>query len=288
MFFSTPPRLEAFQRLSQLVAQHSQRSRRQAERLIQGGAVTVAGTRILEPFHRVALSDLQNGTIQVDGKPLLLNNNKKRTRVWLIHKQAGEIVTERDPLGRPSVLDRLSSLSKEDHLVAIGRLDVNTEGLLLLTNDGHYARQMELPRNALHRVYKVRVHGLWTWPKQQRIQKGLSIDGVYYPPMHVTPLETSHRRRTSTNFWLQITCTQGKNRQIRKVLQHFGWTVTRLLRVAFGDYRLQTIPPGKVMEVPVKEIGQQTRKGRLEPSKRKRSPRSESTAAPPVTWVRYG
>jgi pseudouridine synthase len=277
-------------RLSKLLSQHTHSlaiSRREAERLIKMGQVTVAGQTITSPHYLVNWEDISPsiqtpGIVKVHGKGVRLtpppkktqedtdnnnnNNNNIMTdnsnrRIWIVHKLRGEVVAEFDPQGRPSMLERLvrSGMGKvgknqRSHIKPIGRLDMMTEGLILVTTCGQYAREMELPTHKFHRTYRVRVHGPLTKYKIQAIQRGISIrkttEGKKQPdddsdtiiinnnntghPNNVTryaPMKVDFdlsgkgrgkRPGTSTNSWITITCTEGKNRQIRNVLQHLG------------------------------------------------------------------
>lgn len=278
-------------RLSKFLATHghnSQLSRRAAEYAIINGFVTIAGQKILNPCQLINLN--QVGTIKVNGK-LLVSNPCSTTKVWLVHKLKGEIVTEHDPLGRNSMMERLKcgglgcSKNTRTHLKPIGRLDFNTEGLMIITNDGAYANQMEQPKNHIHRSYRVRVHGTLTDEKLIAIQKGMVIQGIKYKGMKVV-LEVNSRNRTKNkertnkikrkkssstiirkkaNHWLRITCVEGKNRQIRKMLSELKLNISRLIRISFGDYNLNKIPPGMVIEVPIKTIDKHKQKGYLVP-----------------------
>lgn len=177
-----------------------------------------------------------------------------------------------------------------------------TEGLILVTNDGSYVREMTLPSNKIHRSYRVRVHGRITQQKLKSIRNGVTIDGTYYKGMNVNLELTKNLSRAkggNTNSWLRITCTEGKNRMIRKVLDHLGLQVTRLIRTSFGDYDLNTIPPGLAIEVPYKSLESQKRKGLLS-QRPKRKNLSEAvggrvsdqqfndrTSPSPVEWIRH-
>lgn len=235
----------SFFSLSKLLSQQASNlsiSRNHAERLIKDGHVTFRGVVIRNPS--ISLSDYQDivtqdkkVTIKVEGKPVLFhttendNNDKKETskgsvpRVWAVNKLAGEVVSEKDPQGRKSMLDRLvkGGVGKKyrDHLKPIGRLDIPTEGLILVTNDGNYARQMELPSNQLHRVYRARVHGRLNSYKLDRIRQG--FDG--YKPMKVS-VERRHRgNQSSSNSWVQITSTEG---QVTILFANLFGTITNL------------------------------------------------------------
>jgi 23S rRNA pseudouridine2605 synthase len=314
-------------RLSKLISQgkNLQMSRRGAEKLIREGQVTVAGKPIEDPAYQVDLS--LNPPIKVNGRMLLLHlptqttpsatkttkdyseslSLQTKTRVWLVHKLKGEIVTDQDPDGRPSLMERLkiggvgrpsrkayrNGQTSSLHLKAIGRLDMMTEGLVIVTNDGMYARNMELPENRYHRTYRARVHGLVTPSKLTAIRHGITIDHVRYRGM-LASLEM-HRnglkvKGGATNSWLTVTCCEGKNRQIRKVFQHLGLQVTRLIRISYGDYSLNTIPPGMAVEVPVKDLDSQKRRGlivtrRPTPSNSESSTNKEDIVSQ-VQWIK--
>lgn len=205
-------------------------SRRQAEILIKSGHVTVAGQTVTTPHAWVATADVS--AVRLRGKAVTVASQTNKTRVWLVHKLAGELVADFDPLNRPLLMPRLQrggvgrrrKGGPAEHLKPVGRLDVSTEGLLVVTNDGAYAREMELPTHALHRTYRVRVHGRFKPYMLTRIERGVTVEGVRYRGMRVT-VEAQHRRRAeSANQWITLTCTEGKNRQVRNVLQHLGCT----------------------------------------------------------------
>lgn len=283
-------------RLSKLISQHSSNnpiSRREAERLIRGGEVTVAGEEITAPHFLLSLK-ASTSSVKVSGKLLKVRENAgeslTRTRVWLAHKVQGEVVSEMDPHGRPSLMDRLKrgGVGKDEHLNPVGRLDMSTEGLILVTNDGKYKRELELPSNQLHRVYRVRVHGKLTPYKLKAIRAGIKIEDERYRGMKVQ-LEST-RGPSSTNNWIRLTCVEGKNRQIRKVLNHLGLNVTRLIRVSYGDYDLNNIPPGLAVEVPFKAVSDQKKAGKLlkpqKEQKKKKERQVDEAYASPVTWIK--
>ena len=210
-------------RLSKLISQHAANiamSRREAERHIREGDVTVAGKTIISPHFLVDWKDASS-SIKIGNKLLQVHKTQPDTRVWLVHKLSGEVVSERDPQGRPSLLDRLQRDLPRIHLKPIGRLDMSTEGLIIMTNNGSYARELELPRNNVHRTYRVRVHGKLTPYKLKAMRSGLTINNTFYSGMKVQ-IEETRKKTSSTNTWMRITCTEGKNRQIRKVLSHLG------------------------------------------------------------------
>jgi 23S rRNA pseudouridine2605 synthase len=279
-------------RLSKVITQYSNNmplSRNEAERMIVGGEVTIAGQVIHNPAFLISLQDAKS-TIKVAGKLVQVEDNatKKpiKPRVWAVHKLSGEIVSENDPQGRPSLIERLrrGGVGKRtEHLKAIGRLDMSSEGLILVTNDGTYKRELELPSNHVHRTYRARVHGELTPYKLRVLRRGITIDRIQYQAMKVG-LE-SPRGTPSTNHWMRLTCTEGKNRQIRKVLQHLGLTVTRLIRVSFGDYDLNTIPAGMAIEVPVKPLENQKKVGLISQEEKPNKRNKERVNTNPVLWV---
>ena len=230
---------ESSVRLSKVLSKHASNitsSRRQAERLIQDGEVTLAGKVVTSPQMLVDWKQIQTGSVvlKVSGKPVIVKEStgNKTPKVWAVHKLAGEVVSEKDPHGRPSLMDRLvrggvGRVSKQQrvHLKPIGRLDMPTEGLILVTDDGDYARQMELPISKVHRVYRARVHGKLTSYKLDRIRKGgIQYENTRYGPMKVSLERARVGTRSSTNTWLRITSTEGKNRQIRNVFSALGGT----------------------------------------------------------------
>ncbi len=213
-------------------------SRRDAEKLIAEGRVKVDGKLLTSP----ALNVTDKNIIQVDNKPI---DAPEAPRVWRYHKPAGVITTSRDPQGRPTVFEKMPP--EMPRVISIGRLDYNTEGLLLLTNDGEIARHMELPQNAWLRHYRVRVYGAIDKKKLAELAKGVTISGIHYEPIKVE-IETT--KEPGSNNWLNVTIREGKNREVRKVLEHVGLQVTRLIRVAFGPFQLGKLARGGIEEVP--------------------------------------
>ena len=294
-------------RISKFIAQQAGISRKEVERAIRLGAVTLFGKEITSPAALIPISDLLQphnaAALVLKGQTVPITPRdhpaspsavlqSQRVRVWLVHKMVGELVTDVDPYRRPTVMTRVAKLGKhrnqrEEHIKAIGRLDMNTEGLLVVTNCGAYARDMEYAGNRVHRTYRVRVHGKWQPYKLHAIRNGTVVaDGVRYPPMRVS-MEETRKRSAATNHWIQITCAQGRNRQIRKVLKQLQLTVTRLIRISYGDYELTGIPKGMVKEVPVIPLAQHTRRGLIRRSpRRKENSRSVDPQAAPVQWVR--
>jgi len=214
-------------------------SRREMEELILAGRVSVNG----EPAH-IGQRVEPNDQVRVNGKILQRRGFTKPPRVLLYHKPAGEIVTNDDPEQRATVFDRLPQV-KNARWIAVGRLDFKTEGLLLLTNDGELARKLELPANGWTRRYRARVHGAVDEAKLASLKKGITVDGVHYGP-----IEASLDRQQRSNAWLNVALTEGKNREVRKVLAYLGLPVVRLIRVAFGPIHLGELPAAQVDEVP--------------------------------------
>jgi 23S rRNA pseudouridine2605 synthase len=221
-------------------------SRRDAEALIAAGRVAVNGETITSPAVTVTAHD----RIMVDGKPL---PRRQRTRLFLYHKPAGLVSTHVDPQGRPTLFDALPA--DLPRLVSIGRLDIGTEGLLLLTNDGRLARVLELPRTHWVRRYRVRAHGRVSEPDLEALRQGVTIDGIHYGP-----IEATLEREQGSNAWLAFAIREGKNREVRNVLAHLGLQVSRLIRIAFGPFRLGDLAPGAIEEIPTavlrRELGE--------------------------------
>ena len=216
-------------------------SRGEAERLIESGSVTVAGKVVTTPGLLVQPSDMRS-SIKVQGKLLYdlgQQQQPQKVRIWIVHKRVGEVVSEHDPEGRPSFLERVSGLGKrKQHLKAVGRLDINSEGLILVTNDGAYKRELELPTNRLHRTYRVRVHGKLSAYKLRVMRQGVTLDKMHYKGMEVH-IESS-KAAAATNMWLRLTCIEGKNRQIRKVMTYLGCKFVFVLFCGKRNYDILT------------------------------------------------
>jgi 23S rRNA pseudouridine2605 synthase len=244
---------KAGERIAKRLARAGLCSRRDAERWIGEGRVTVNGKKLDTPACVVTAND----TIIVDGKPL---PDAERTRLWRCHKRAGLMTTHRDPEGRPTVFERLPK--DMPRVISIGRLDYNSEGLLLLTNDGALARRLELPATGWVRRYRVRVHGEVDPAKLVPLENGVTIDGVRFGSIKGT-LD----RQQGSNAWLTLALQEGKNREIRKVMDYLGWPVTRLIRVAYGPFQLGSLPEGDVEEIPGKVLKEQLGVGRDDSAK---------------------
>jgi len=226
------------ERIAKRLARAGVCSRREAERMIEAGRVAVDGKILTSP----ALNVTDKNKITVDGKPLAAN---EEPRMWRYHKPAGVITTNSDPQGRPTVFEKMPP--EMPRVISVGRLDFNTEGLLLLTNDGEIARHLELPGNAWLRHYRVRVFGLVDRAKLASLAKGITIAGIKYEPIKAE-LETE--KQEGRNSWLSISIREGKNREVRKVLEHIGLQVTRLIRTSFGPFQLGKLSRGGIEEVP--------------------------------------
>lgn len=210
-------------------------SRRKAEELIADGRVKVDGVVIDTPAIRV----LPEQAVLIDGKPL---QQPEEPRVWILNKPRGVVTTNHDPEGRKTVFD---VLPKElPRVMAVGRLDMNSEGLLLLTNDGEIARYMELPATGWTRRYRVRVFGTPSQETLRQLKKGMAVDGVHYGSVSATV-----EREQGSNCWLNVALTEGKKREIRVLFEHVGHQVSRLIRVSYGPFQLGTLSEGQVKEV---------------------------------------
>lgn len=252
---------EKGERIAKRIARAGVASRRDAERLIAEGRVSVDGAILASPARNVTADNV----ILVDSKPL---PDAEATRLWLYHKPKGQIVSHRDPQGRATVFQ---ALPKElGRVLSIGRLDYNSEGLLLLTNDGALARRLELPSTGWLRRYRVRVHGTPDPKTLARLAAGVSVDGVDYGPIKAE-IDTTK----GANCWLTIGLREGKNREVRKVFEHFGHTVSRLIRVAYGPFQLGVLTEGEVREVTGKVLKEQ-----LGHSGEKRADRRRPAARP--------
>ena len=231
------------ERVAKLLARVGLCSRRDAERWIAAGRVSVDGQVLTTPAVTVTAAN----DVRVDGVPL---PGSERARLWRYHKPAGLITTHRDEKGRPTVFD---ALPKElPRVISVGRLDLNSEGLLLLTNDGGLARRLELPATGWLRRYKVRVHGEVDPDRLAALEKGITIDGVAYGSIHA-----SLERLQGSNAWIALALREGKNREVRRVLEHLGLPVTRLIRLSFGPFQLGNLARGDVAELPKKVLAEQ-------------------------------
>ncbi|MBB5701121.1 23S rRNA pseudouridine2605 synthase [Ochrobactrum daejeonense] len=223
------------ERIAKRLARAGIASRREAETMIAAGRIAVNGKVLESPAVNVKRTDI----ITVDGKPL---KQAERTRLWLYHKPAGLVTTNRDPEGRPTVFEALPA--EMPRVLSVGRLDINTEGLLLLTNDGGLSRVLELPSTGWLRRYRVRAHGKVTQQQLDELKNGIAVDGVFYGSV-----EAELERVQGANVWISIGLREGKNREVKNILGALGLTVGRLIRVSFGPFQLGDLEEGAVREI---------------------------------------
>jgi 23S rRNA pseudouridine2605 synthase len=231
------------ERVAKVIARAGVCSRREAERLIAEGRVALDGKPLTTPAVLVKPGSI----VTVDGEPI---GAPERARLFRYHKPAGVLTAERDPQGRPTIYDTFPP--GVPRLMPVGRLDFNSEGLLLLTNDGGLKRHLELPSTGWLRRYRVRVFGQPDPAALKRLAKGITIEGVQYGP-----IEASIDSVKGSNAWLTVSLREGKNREVRRVMEHLGLQVNRLIRVAYGPFQLGDIPRGGAEEVPRKILREQ-------------------------------
>jgi len=232
------------ERIAKLLARAGVASRREAERMIADGRVKIGEAPVTTPA--TILQNLKGVT--VDGKPV---KAPEPPRLFAFNKPPGLITAERDPGGRPTIYGALrNALPKgTPRLMPVGRLDLNTEGLLLLTNDGELKRAMELPSSKIPRTYRARAFGDITQTQLEDLIEGIEIDGVRYGR-----IDANLDRRTGRNQWIELTLTEGKNREVRRVLEHFGLKVSRLIRVGYGPFAIGDLPRGAAVEIRQAEV----------------------------------
>ena len=231
------------ERVAKWLARAGVASRRDAEKLVADGAVQVNGSRIGHPATFIQVDDV----VQVRGRVV---DAPGRSRLWRYHKPEGLVTTHRDPEQRKTVFEALPP--GLPRVVSVGRLDLNSEGLLLLTNDGALARRLELPANGWIRRYRARAWGAVDPAALARLAQGITIEGVRYGP-----IEAQLEVRKGENVWLGVALREGRNREVRRVLSHLGLQVSRLIRVAYGPFQLGALPRGAVDEVPGKVLREQ-------------------------------
>ena len=223
------------QRIAKLLARAGVASRREIERMIEERRIAIDGQPVEKPA--TLLTSLQGVT--VDGKPV---KAPAPARLFRFHKPTGVLTAASDPRGRPTIYDRLPN--GLPRLMPVGRLDMNTEGLLLLTTDGGLKRQLELPSSGVERSYRARVFGDVSQERLEALIEGIEIDGIRYGS-----IDANLERRTGRNGWVEMRLTEGKNREVRRVLEHLGLQVSRLIRTSYGPFVLGDLPAGAVDEI---------------------------------------
>lgn len=231
------------ERVAKWLARAGVASRRDAEKLLAEGRVRLNNAPVTHPATFVSPGDL----LVVDG---VVVDAPERTRLWRYHKPAGLVTTHRDPQGRPTVFDRLPA--GMPRVISVGRLDLTSEGLLLLTNDGALARKLELPATGWIRRYRVRVHGRVDERRLATLARGVTIDGIAYGA-----IDAGLDSRKGDNAWLTVSLREGRNREVRRFMAHLGLAVTRLIRIAYGPFQLGTLPRGGIDEVPARVLRDQ-------------------------------
>ena len=239
---NNPPR--SGERIAKLLARAGVASRREVERMIAEGRVKLDGVVLTTPA--TVLPSLKGVT--VDDNPIAA---AEAARLFRFHKPSGLITAERDPAGRPTIYTALRNALPPGtpRLMPVGRLDFNTEGLLLMTNDGELKRAMELPASGIPRTYRARTYGNITQARLEELIDGVTIEGIHYGK-----IDANMERKTGRNQWIELTLTEGKNREVRRVLEHLGLETSRLLRTAYGPFMLGDIPRGAANEVPPKDV----------------------------------
>jgi 23S rRNA pseudouridine2605 synthase len=248
MTSSSSPSNADGERVAKFLARAGVCSRRDAERLIAEGRVKLNGKVLDTPAVKVTAKD----RVSVDGRPI---GAAEPTRLWRYHKPSGLVTTHRDPAGRATVFEHLPK--DMPRVISVGRLDLSSEGLLLLTNDGALARRLELPANGWLRRYRARAFGRVEQAELDRLKDGITVDGVRYGPIE------AKLERAAANSWITLSLSEGKNREVRRVLEALGLKVNRLIRIAYGPFQLGTLAPGSVEEIPRKALKEQLGKDAL-------------------------
>jgi 23S rRNA pseudouridine2605 synthase len=242
MSASSPPSNAEGERVAKFLARAGVCSRRDAERLIAEGRVKLNGKVLDTPAVKVTAKD----KVQVDGRPI---GAAELTRLWRYHKPSGLVTTHRDPGGRSTVFEHLPR--DMPRVISVGRLDLTSEGLLLLTNDGALARRLELPSNGWVRRYRARAFGRIEQEELDKLKNGITVEGVRYGRID------ARLERAAANSWITLSLTEGKNREVRRVLEALGLKVNRLIRIAYGPFQLGTLAPGAIEEIPRKVLKEQ-------------------------------
>jgi 23S rRNA pseudouridine2605 synthase len=243
----------AGERVAKAMARAGVASRRDVERLIEAGRVAINGRVLTTPAVKVAPGDI----LTVDGNVV---SDAEPTRMWRYHKPVGLVTTHKDPHGRPTVFEALAASAPGlPRVISVGRLDLNSEGLLLLTNDGALTRALELPTTGWMRRYRARAHGRTDQATLDRLKDGITIDGVRYGPIEARLDKVKEHRdgTTAANAWITVSLTEGKNREVRKVLEHLGLKVNRLIRLSYGPFQLGVLGQGQVEEIGPRVIREQ-------------------------------
>ena len=229
------------ERIAKIIARAGHCSKREAEELIKNGSVKVNGKVIRSPALNIT-----DEAIKINNK---LINKKERTRLWLFNKPKGSIVSTKTDKKIPTIFELLPK--KMPRVISVGRLDINTEGLLLLTNNGELSDYLSNPRNSFVRTYRVRVYGKLNKDRFKYLEKsGVVVNGIKYKPMK----KYNEKEGKGTNSWLRISLTEGKNREIKNIMSELGLQVTRLIRISFGPFQLGNLPSSNVVEIPFKTI----------------------------------
>ncbi|MDR1694132.1 MAG: rRNA pseudouridine synthase [Lactobacillaceae bacterium] len=231
------------ERIAKFIARSGVCSRRKAEELILQQRVTVNGETVISPAFNIE----GNEVVKIDGEKLA---QAEQTRVWLYYKPVGLVTTHKDDKGRPTVFENLPE--NMPRVISVGRLDLNSEGLLILTNNGDLSRKLELPENGWSRRYKVKVHGKIVKSKIEELEKGVTIEGIKYAPAKI---ETDVEK--GSNSWFTITLKEGKNREVRNLMKYAGLDVARLIRISYGPFQLGNMKKGEVREVNNKTLKEQ-------------------------------
>ena len=240
------------ERVARVLARAGVASRREAERLIEAGRVALNGQVLASPAINVGKDDI----LTLDGQPVA---EREPARLWRYHKPPGLITTHKDPKGRPTVFERLPP--GLPRVISIGRLDLGSEGLLLLTNDGALARELELPSRGVVRRYRARAFGRASQEKLDRLKDGITVEGMAYGPIRAH-LDGGR----GANVWITLELGEGKNREVRKVLEALGLKVNRLIRTSYGPFELGALAPGAIEEVPPRQVKRLIEGQALEPA----------------------
>jgi 23S rRNA pseudouridine2605 synthase len=238
----------AGERIAKALARAGVASRREVERLIASGRVALNGQVLSTPAVKVRTGDV----LTVDGQVV---GEREPARLFRYHKPTGLVTTHRDPQGRPTVFDALPE--GLPRLISVGRLDLNSEGLLLLTNDGGLARALELPSTGLVRRYRARARGRITQARLDRLREGITVEGVHYGAIEASLDKAKEDAHGSANVWITLTLAEGKNREVRRVLEALGLKVNRLIRLSYGPFALAALPGGELEEVGPRVIREQ-------------------------------